>query len=307
MMGILKSFSEADWCIHFMTAARDSENCGDMAMPGLTTEVISLNDSQFDQRVKEIAPDAVIFDRFMTEEQYASRVRSVCPDAIRILNTEDLHSLRKQRNNKAKTMMGIASSTELNDDLAYREIASILRSDLTLVISPVEYKLLTEDYKIPTSQLLYLPLFLDPAPEKQPEYDDREGFAFIGNFRHAPNWDAVLQLKRLWPSIRKTLPCATLSLYGAYPPKKAMVMHDPQQGFLMQGWVKNASEAISSHKLLLAPLRFGAGVKGKLLLSMQCGTPSITTSVGCEGISDSNCWPGTSQRKSRKHKPGCDC
>ncbi|MFT6974189.1 MAG: glycosyltransferase involved in cell wall biosynthesis [Bermanella sp.] len=114
---------------------------------------------------------------------------------------------------------------------------------------------------------------------------EREHFVSIGNFRHEPNWDAVLILKQhIWPLIRKELPKAQLHIYGAYPPKKATQLHNEKQGFLVKGWCENAFEVLRQGRVLLAPLRFGAGLKGKMLDAAQCGLPAVTTSIGAEGL-----------------------
>jgi glycosyltransferase involved in cell wall biosynthesis len=107
----------------------------------------------------------------------------------------------------------------------------------------------------------------------------------IGNFRHEPNWDAVLTLKQhIWPAIRKRIPKAQLHIYGAYPPKKATQLHNEKQGFLVKGWCEDAFEVLRDAKVLLAPLRFGAGLKGKMLDAAQCGLPAVTTYIGAEGL-----------------------
>jgi len=257
---------------------------------------IQLNHSSFDDFVSELKPDLVIFDRFMMEEQFGWRVEKFCPDALRILNTEDLHSLRDARHQAVKQQSEFQLA-DLNSDLAIREIAAILRSDLTLMISEFEMQLLIEHFKVPEYQLMYLPFMLDEltstAIEKLPDIQQRQHFISIGNFRHAPNWDAVLQLKQsIWPAIRKQLPKAELHIYGAYPPPKATQLHNEQQGFLVKGWAEEVNDVMQQARICLAPLRFGAGIKGKLSDAMLNGTPSITTPIGAESMQGELPWPG---------------
>jgi glycosyltransferase involved in cell wall biosynthesis len=114
----------------------------------------------------------------------------------------------------------------------------------------------------------------------------------IGNFRHAPNWDAVLYLQKIWPLIRKQLPKAELHIYGSYPPPKATALNNPKTGFLIKGWADNAYDVMQSARVCLAPLRFGAGIKGKLLEAMIMQTPSVTTRIGIEGMHNDLPWPG---------------
>lgn len=293
MMNIINAFQSAGWQITFLTAATDSPHKADLSALGIATEPAALNSSSFNHRIAQLAPDAVLFDRYMTEEQFSWRVREVCPEAVRILNTEDLHSLRDARHQAVKAGRP-PEQADRNTALAQREVAAILRSDITLVISPVELALLTSYYQVPQQQLCHLPLRL-PLPDINtlPGFNARSGFVSIGNFRHAPNWDAVLQLRQhLWPAIRARLPKAQLQVYGAYPPKKATQLHSPKEGFFVAGWAEDAAEVVRNARVLLAPLRFGAGLKGKLILAMASGTPSVTTEIGAEGICEDGEWPG---------------
>lgn len=291
MLNLLRAFEQANWQVTFMTAAAESSHKADLTSLGIKVVTTLINDALFDRQICALQPDVVVFDRFMIEEQFSWRVQQHCPHAVRMLNTEDLHSVRHQRQQAVKHEQPF--KIDVSDPMLQREVASILRCDISLIISAVELQLLTQQLKVDPAQLLQLPLLLSPASLIPPPFDQRQGFAFIGNFRHAPNWDAVLQLKtRLWPQIRKVVPGATLSVYGAYPGKKVTDLHNPKQGFEVRGWVDDARAALSQHRLLLAPLRFGAGIKGKLLTAMQCHTPSITTPCGAEGINDNGQWPG---------------
>ncbi|RLA60023.1 MAG: glycosyltransferase, partial [Epsilonproteobacteria bacterium] len=105
-------------------------------------------------------------------------------------------------------------------------------------------------------------------------------------------WDVVLYLQKIWPLIRKQLPQAELHIYGSYPPPKATALHNPKTGFHIKGWAEDAYEVMESSRICLAPIRFGAGIKGKLLDAMIMQTPSITTSLGAEGMFDKESWPG---------------
>jgi glycosyltransferase involved in cell wall biosynthesis len=129
--------------------------------------------------------------------------------------------------------------------------------------------------------------------EENLSFEARKDFCFIGNFLHKPNWDAVLQLKQhIWPLLRKAVPDASLRIYGAYASQKVTDLHQPKERFLVCGRAENALETLASHRVLLAPIRFGAGIKGKFLDAMQAGTPSVTTTVGAEGMTPNGIWSG---------------
>ena len=293
MLSIITSCLDAGFRVTFYTPATDSEHKADLDTLGVKSYTISINCSSFNQTIAALQPDVVIFDRYMTEEQFSWRVKESCPKALRVLNTEDLHSLRQARHEAVKSN-GCALHVDLHTELAQREIAAILRCDITLIISQYEMDLLQQHYRVPGSQLHYHPLCVEQQEAVTPGYHERAHFVHIGNFRHAPNWDAVLQLKQhIWPAIRAKLPQAELHIYGAYPPKKATQLHNAKQGFLVKGWAESAKEVMMNARVLLAPIRFGAGIKGKVLDAMRCGTPSITTWVGAEGIvNEHSTWPG---------------
>lgn len=290
MLSLLRLFRSQNWEVHYASPAATGEHQHDLNEEGITSHQITLNCSSFDSFISELSPKAVLFDRFMMEEQFSWRVAKNCPDAIRIIDLEDLHSLRQARHEATKKNKAISAASS---DLAIREVAAIFRSDLSLVISDAELKTLTVQYQVPQSLLVHCPFILEPNEELIPSYEQRSHFISIGNFRHAPNWDAVLRLKQeIWPLIRDKLPKAELHIYGAYPPPKATQLHNPKQGFLVKGWAPDAREVMSASRVCLAPLRFGAGLKGKLTEAMLCGTPSITTNIGAEGIQGECPWPG---------------
>ena len=296
MMSILRLFKQQDWNVEFSTPSQPTEHMIDLADEGISSKSIRLNCDSFDTYITEYQPDIVLFDRFMMEEQFGWRVEKNCPNALKILDTEDLQCLRQARQQASKEEREL-SQTDLFSDLAKREIAAIYRCDISLIISSFEMELLVNTFKVDASLLHHLPIMVDLAklPGKTTSFSERKHFMTIGNFRHAPNWDAVLYLQEIWPLIRKQLPDAELHIYGAYPPPKATALNNPKTGFLIKGWAENALTTMEQYRVCLAPLRFGAGIKGKLIDAMVSQTPSITTSVGSEGMHQTlqaEPWPG---------------
>jgi glycosyltransferase involved in cell wall biosynthesis len=291
MLQLIECFQQAGFTVTYASPAAPSEHAIDYQAYDISTAKIELNHSSFDDFIAGLNPDAVMFDRFMMEEQFGWRVEKHCPQALRILDSEDLHCLRFARQALGKNNHDVIKDVpkhDLYNEQAKREVAAIYRCDLTLTISQYEMQLLQNAFNVPTSILLYVPFMLkDIKVNTQLDFTEREHFVSIGNFRHEPNWDAVLQLKQhIWPLIRKQLPKAQLHVFGAYPPKKATQLHNEKQGFLVKGWCEDAFKELSHARVLLAPLRFGAGLKGKLLDAAQCGLPSVTTSIGAEGLFD---------------------
>lgn len=296
MIQLINCFKKAEYAITLACAASKSDYSFNLKSLQVNEVEIKLNDESFNEFISALNPEIVLFDRFMIEEQYGWRVTQECPNTLRILDTEDLHFLRNARQTAAKK--GIEFSDDLLfSDLAKREIASILRSDLALIISKKEVQLLKEQFKIDQDLLYYLPFLENPISDKKIQawknFEDRDHFMFIGNFIHEPNFNCVQHLKtQIWPILRKKLPKAELHIYGAYPSQKVLQLNNPKERFLIKGRAEEAQETMSMYKALLAPIQFGAGVKGKFVDAMQTGTPAVTTTIGAEAMQNKLSWNG---------------
>lgn len=297
MLQLIDVFLNKNFTITFASPAQKNERSIDLAQKGIKEEFISVNSISFDDFIKKEDPSIVLFDRFMMEEQFGWRVSENCPEAMKILDTEDLHCLRKLRHEAYKKKIKFDVFQLVSSDLAKREISSILRCDISLIISEYEIQLLKEVFKIDSRLYIHLPFLLpninDIAQKKWCPYSDRSHFIFIGNYLHAPNVNAVIQLKKvIWPIIRKKLPKAELHIYGPYASQQILQMNSKKDGFLIKGAANIALESIGSSRVMLAPLMFGAGIKGKLIDAMLAGTPSVTTQIGAEGMMGSLSWNG---------------
>lgn len=287
MMQLISFFKEKGGRITFACTASESEFSEELN--DVCRKQISLNCSSFDDFIIELQPDLVLFDRFMTEEQFGWRVAKQCPNALRILDSEDLHCLREAR----RLTVLKNKPFDLSNNLAKREIASIYRCDVTLMISEFEFQLLQSHFKVPLFLLFYLPIWVDSELLNLSNFEERSDFMFIGNFLHAPNHDAVVYLKEvIWPILFEKFPDAKMNVYGAYATQKIYSLHQPNMNFYVHGRADSSYEVISKAKVLLAPIRFGAGIKGKLLESMEFGTPSITSTIGVEAMNGSYLWNG---------------
>ena len=296
MMQLIELFLAENWKVVFSTPALDSEHRFPLETLGVEIASIKLNCDSFDIFIDQLQPTMVFFDRFMMEEQFGWRVAKNCPNALRILETVDLHCLRKGRQQALKENRNF-ELRDLNSDTARREVASIYRCDLSLMISEYEMELLETYFRVPKSILHYFPFMVETVSETiletLPNYEERLHFVTIGSFLHEPNWDCVRYLKEaIWPELRNRIPNAEMHVYGSYPQQKALQLHNPKERFFIKGWAKNAEEVVKKAKVVLAPLRFGAGMKGKLLEAMYCGTPSVTTHVGAESMYGNLPWNG---------------
>lgn len=288
MMQLIEAFQLQNYHITFSSPSSKSEQSANLKALKIHEKNIELNDSSFDTFITDLHPNIVLFDRFLMEEQFGWRVTKYCPNALRILDTEDLHALRKGRQQAYKDKVDFTDEYLFND-IAKREIASIYRCDMSLIISEVEINILTEKFKVPENLLLYLPFMLNGISETKqselPKFNEREHLVTIGNFLHEPNYQSVLYLKQtLWPLIKTRLPNAELHIYGAYASQKVTQLHQPRDLFFIKGFAEHVNTVMQHAKICMAPLVFGAGLKGKLVDAMENGTPCAMSSIAAEGM-----------------------
>ena len=284
---MIQALRTAGYKVTFATAARPTEHCLGPETLGIPVHTVRANDTAFDSWITALNPDCVLFDRFVTEEQFGWRVEKACPDALRILDTSDLHCLREARQLQVER----GEALDLYNAIALREIASIHRSDLTLMIADYEVKLLIEAFQVPERQVAYLPFWLETDPSMFAPFESRQNFMMIGSFLHLPNVDAVRWCKHsIWPLIREQLPQAEFHCYGAYGDRYQKEFHDPANAFIYKGRAEDVLRTLRKYRVNCAPLRYGAGLKGKVFDGFQTGTPTATTSVGAEGIVNNEDW-----------------
>ncbi|MFT6268224.1 MAG: glycosyltransferase involved in cell wall biosynthesis [Alphaproteobacteria bacterium] len=315
ILSYIETAKQYNWQVSFCSAAQTTPQTHDLLKLQVNVFPIQLNCNSFNEKMATLQPDIVIFDRYLSYEQFAWRAKQSCPEALLVLDAEDLHCLRaarhdllKQRHKGGSTTAFMQSSDItksvniplLHNDIALREIACILQADITMVLSGFEKDLLINHFNVPKNQIALLPFILSQAlPSRLREnvsFEHKRDFVFIGNFRHAPNYHAVKILaEQCWPQIYKALhkqhPRVCCHIYGAYMSPKAKQLENKKLGFFVHGFAQDQFAVIKQARVMLAPISFGAGVKGKLLDAMQCSTPSITTPLGIEGIT-ANAWAG---------------
>ena len=286
LLQLLKIFQSDGYEVHFASAAAKSDYSVDLTALNITEQEIKLNNSSFDTYIQKLQPNVVLYDRFMMEEQYSWRVKENAPHTKHILDTEDLHFLRKAREEAFKKN----NKLNLYTEVAMREIAAIHRCDLSLIISLTEYQLLLDAFDMDASKVFYIPFLIDQkeilaAREKATTFSERSHMVMIGNSLHKPNYDAIFYMKKfIWPKIRKNNPNVEVHVYGAYQNQAIHQLNDIKLGFIIKGYAVDAVETISKYRLLLASLRFGAGQKGKIFDAMKANTPVAMTSIAAEGM-----------------------
>jgi len=223
--------------------------------------------------------DLVALYRITVAEGLIDVVRECAPNAKVIFNAVDLHFLRDQR------------QAELNGELhafveakrrEARELAVIRSADAAVLLSEFEQGYVGRH--APGAQRFFIPLAAD-VPGRLAPYEGRAGVLFVGGFAHAPNVDAVRFLcGEIWPRVRALLPDARLFVVGADPPGAVTACHAPSDGIAIMGYVQDLSDLYRTVRVAVAPLRFGAGLKGKVVASLAVGLPCVVTSIASEGM-----------------------
>lgn len=267
------------------------------------------NSDAFQKLLLETAPQVVVFDRFTAEEMYGWQAQKYAPEALRVLDLQDVHFLRKAREHSVKKshqsvddVLEAGSMIDVDpvEKHVIRELAAIHRSDLTLFVSDVERDMLVDRFQIPGDALHRCDFFYPEIVQSTlPAFHDREHVAFIGSFKHAPNVDAVEWTKSAILPLFRSLPAQgdkqpEVHVYGSYGEANRFTkLDDPAGGFRMMGFAPDVHDTLRRYRLTIAPLRFGAGIKGKIADSWFSGTPCVSTGIGAEGMTlDGLQWGG---------------
>lgn len=220
---------------------------------------------------------AVILCRHTVAGQYAKLVRQHAPQARLLFDTVDLHFLREQR---AAELGGNAAMARMAEASRRSELALIAQSDATFVVSPHEQALLRE--MMPQARVELLSNIHEVHGCQRPQTERRD-LVFIGGYGHPPNSDAIRWIaSEILPRLRDVLPEIRLHVLGDLP--EAMRHQLATPGLELHGRVAELTPWLDDCLASLAPLRFGAGVKGKINMAMSHGVPVIATTVAVEGM-----------------------
>ncbi len=219
----------------------------------------------------------VILSRSHIAIKYIDMVRSACPTARIIYDTVDLGFLRESRRAR------IENSEKLLEDaekLKLTELYLSRNSDVTLVVSPVEKALLLKEDPSLNIEIVSI---IHNITKPQKSFSERKGIFFVGGFAHPPNVDAVAYfVTEIFPILKQKLPDLTFYIVGSNPPNQVLALKSSD--IIVTAYVKDLTSYFENCKVFVAPLRYGAGVKGKIIQSMSHGLPVVTTSIGAEGI-----------------------
>ncbi len=244
---------------------------------------VLLPNSDIKALLAELAPetDLVVLSRPDVAADYLPRIRLAMPHAIVAYDMVDFHGLRERRRHQlgAQEHRSLVRHTPLMSEIENDMLAS---ADVVVAISEPEAALVRS--RLRTTPVVIVPNIHSELPIGR-NFSERSGFAFVGGFDHPPNRDAVHHLvQQIWPLIRKELPQAELHLVGSQMP--ADIAELGGAGVVVHGWLPDLTPVLADSRVFLAPLRYGAGLKGKVGQAMGLGIPVVTTSIGVEGMAD---------------------
>jgi len=222
--------------------------------------------------------DLVILERAHVAVQHIDEVRRHCGKALVLFNTVDLHFVREQRQAEIEQSAELAERALLTKA---QEYAVMRQSDATIVISETERELLQREW--PALRVAAIP-YIRPVQGCANPFARRHDLLFVGGFLFDPNIDAVNWfLEEIWPLIRQALPDVHLLLVGSGMPPE-LVKGWQRPGVEVLGYVENLKPVIDRCRLSIAPLRYGAGIKGKIGTSLSHGVPCVATPLAAEGM-----------------------
>lgn len=222
--------------------------------------------------------DLVFLFRPLVAERHMTAVRKLCPKAKVIFHTVDLHFLRMMREAE---LYFIDSKKKAADSMRQRELSLIKAADISTVLSTRELTELTQ--YVPKEKVRLLPYSRNIRGATK-GYADRHDIVFIGGFQHPPNVDAVQYFaKEVMPLLRKRLPGVRFYVVGSNPPANILALS--AEDIVLLGFVEQLEPLLDKMRVSVAPLRYGAGIKGKIGTAMAVGLPVVATSLAAEGMS----------------------
>lgn len=221
--------------------------------------------------------DVVLLSRINVAERYIDMVHLLSPESAVIVDFPDLESVRMSRYAKLVGDKGKALESER---VWLKELELARKADLVLAITEIEQnQLIKRDREL---RVKVLPN-VHEIGSKGLSFDERRGLLFVGGFEHQPNVDAVQFLvNEILPLVRRHLPDIELIIAGSKMPLAIRSLQLDRVRVL--GYVQDLTHLLRSCRVFVAPLRYGAGLKGKVGMAMASGLPVVTSSIGAEGI-----------------------
>ena len=213
----------------------------------------------------------IVFDR------HFNSIRQYCPQAKVLFHTVDLHFLRMSRD---ATLQSDEAKHQAADDMKRLELSAICASHASIVVSTAELELLRPE--LPKAKLHVFPLIMDVVGTSQP-FASRRDIVFVGGYQHAPNVDAVKYfVAEIMPLLRQRLPGVRFYAVGSKTPVEIQAL--ACEDVVISGFVDDLAPLLDKMRVSVAPIRYGAGIKGKIGSAMAVGLPVVATPLAAEGM-----------------------
>jgi GT2 family glycosyltransferase/glycosyltransferase involved in cell wall biosynthesis len=231
----------------------------------------------FEQLLRDGRFDIAFISFFYNAELYLPLIRRLSPLTRIIVDSVDVHFVRERR---GAELSGDAVALMRSEQTRRREQAIYTQADALVAVSEPDADAMRElAPDVPT----FVVSNVHPASAPGPGFEVRRGLVFVGSFYHLPNVDGVIDFHRhAWPRIQSQLPDVPLFLVGREPPPEVLALDGGR--VTVTGRVPQTTPYLDAARVSIAPLRFGAGVKGKIGEAMSHGVPVVTSTVGAEGI-----------------------
>lgn len=211
-------------------------------------------------------------------QRHLTTVRKYCGNAKVLFETADLHYLRMYREAE---LLGDAAKKKAAEEMKVCELAAMNAVDSTIIRSSTELDLLRP--LLPAAKLHVFPLIID-IPASRGLYQERRDIVFVGGYQHTPNVDAVKYFaQEVMPILRKKLPGVLFYAVGSKPPAEIQAL--ASEDIIITGYVEELTCLLNKMRVSVAPLRYGAGIKGKIGTAMAAGLPVVATTLAAEGMS----------------------
>lgn len=223
--------------------------------------------------------ELVMLYRVNVADAHLPAVRKHAPQAKVIFNTVDLHFLREERSAELENSNQLRKRAKKTKA---QEFALMRAADATIVLSSAELELVLKTD--PSVKAYLLPFFRD-QPGRTLPFAERRNIVFIGSFEHRPNVDAITYfISAVWPLVRRNIADADLLILGSNPSEEVYAAAEGDPRITVVGFVPDLGDYFHSCRLSVAPLRTGAGIKGKIVTSASFGVPCVATSLAVEGM-----------------------
>ncbi len=280
MLNLMRLLRQLGYAVSFLPDNRAHAGRYTHALQALGIEVLYhpyVNDPIAWLRERGSDLTAIILSRHYVAANYIGAARLYAAQARLIFDTVDLHYLREQR---AATLTNSSELGQQAGRTRLQELKLMRECDVSLVVSHVERELLARE--APQARVEVLSNVHEVHGRRR-EFDARHDLVFIGGFQHPPNTDAVLWfVNDVFPLVRLQLPSIQFHVIGSKA--SAQILELAHDGVIVHGFVEDIAPFMDASRLALAPLRYGAGVKGKVNMAMSYGLPVVATSCAVEGM-----------------------